>query len=92
VPAADVYAARLAARREQLTALERRHVRLSRLRLGFVGLTILEPVAFGLGALEWAGIPFARFLATAVVHARALDARRRAGVGGAVYGRGRARL
>jgi hypothetical protein len=92
VGAADVYAARLAERRDQKAALDRRHVRLSRLRLGFVGLMLLVPIAAGFDAIAWAAVPAALFLLTAVIHARTLDARRRAGFAVAFYERGLARL
>jgi MutS domain V len=86
------YRSRLEARRAVLAGRERWHVRLSRTRLGIAFAALLMGVLWGLSPGWWYAVPVLAFAVAAVVHARVLDARTRAGRAVTFYERGLARL
>jgi hypothetical protein len=86
------YERRLADRRAALAAAERRHVRVSRVRLAIVAAAIVMAIAGGLPMLPWLLIPFVAFIGVAVFHGVVLNARDRAASAVAFYERGLARI
>jgi hypothetical protein len=86
------YVARLASRRATLVERERRHVLISRVRLGLAVLVLLVLIVRGWAAWPWAALGSVAFLAGVVVHVRVLDARDRARRAVIWYERGLARL
>jgi hypothetical protein len=82
----------LADRRATLAAAERRHVRVSHVRLAIVAAAIVLGIAGGLPMLPWLLVPFVAFIATAVFHGTVLNARDRAASAVAFYERGLARV
>lgn len=88
----EEYSRRLEGRRARLAECERRHVWLSRARLAIaIGAGVYAYVA-GLAGAAWLALPVGAFLVTAVVHARVLAAKARAGSAIAFYERGLERL
>jgi hypothetical protein len=86
------YERRLADRRAALAAADRRHVRVSRVRLAIVAAAIVMAIAGGLPMLPWLLIPFVAFLGVAVFHGVVLNARDRAASAVTFYERGLARI
>ncbi|HVW05750.1 MAG TPA: hypothetical protein VHB78_12130, partial [Vicinamibacterales bacterium] len=86
------YERRLADRRATLAAADRRHVRVSRVRLAIVAAAIVMVIAGGLPMLPWLLVPFVAFLGVAAFHGTVLNARDRAASAVAFYERGLARI
>jgi len=83
-----VYHARLADRSAVLAASERQHLWLSRMRVVLVGLTILIPIAGGLGYAGWSLVPLLLFGLLAAYHGGRLNEMRKARLAVAFYEKG----
>lgn len=86
------YAARLAARRARLAADDRRHAWFGYLRLAIAAGAAAIVWTGGLDALAWLLVPLAAFAATALLHARVLNARDRTASAIGFHERGLARI
>lgn len=86
------YSRRLDAERARLAAEERAHARFGYARLALVGAAIAILWTGGLAAAAWLLVPLAIFVATALLHARLLNARDRTQAAIHFYERGLARI
>ena len=89
---AGEYQIRLASRRANRDACDARHLRLSRVRLAIVLVTVALVLVQGSAAGWWYAVPAAAFAAAAIAHAVVLNARARADSAVEFYERGLARL